>query len=213
VRNGQVEVAQAALVGEQSVATLAQRVLDRCVQYTGAAVGAFYVVHEDGSVRRAAGHALPSGAEGSELLARGEGLTGQALNSREIVQLDRLPPSYLQVGSTLGATAPVDVLIVPAYAGGSVYALMELAFLRRAEPRIRELMEQVADPIAVAVRTALLARSAGRSAAQNSATVRRAAGAAGTIGIVQRRAGTAEPHLAGVAGAPRDAAGRARADQ
>jgi CheY-like chemotaxis protein/CHASE3 domain sensor protein/nitrogen-specific signal transduction histidine kinase len=155
VRNGQVDVAQAALVGEQSVATLAQRVLDQCVRYTGAAVGAFYVVHEDGSVRRAAGHALPAAAEG-ELLARGEGLTGQALNSSEIVQLDRLPPSYLQVGSTLGVTAPVDVLIVPAYADGAVYALMELAFLRRAEPRIKELMEQVADPIAVAVRTALL---------------------------------------------------------
>ena len=48
------------------------------------------------------------------------------------MQLDRLPPSYLQVGSTLGVTAPVDVLIVPAYADGAVYALMELAFLRRA---------------------------------------------------------------------------------
>ena len=58
LRNGQAEIAKAALVGEQSVATLAQQVLDQCVRYTGASVGAFYVVHEDGSVRRAAGHAL-----------------------------------------------------------------------------------------------------------------------------------------------------------
>ncbi len=156
LRNGQAEIAKAALVGEQSVAALAQQVLDQCVNYTGAAVGVFYVVDEDGSVRRAAGHALSPTAMAPDTLAHGDGMAGQALNTREVLYLEGLPPSYLQVASAVGATMPVDVLIVPAHTDGSVFALMELAFLRRAESRVKELMQQIADPIAVAVRTAML---------------------------------------------------------
>jgi CheY-like chemotaxis protein/CHASE3 domain sensor protein len=156
LRNGQAEIAKAALVGEQSVSILAQKVLDECVRYTGAAVGVFYVVQDDGSARRAAAHALPASGAAHDTLARGEGLTGQALAARQIVHLDRLPPDYLQVSSTIGTTAPVDVLVVPVHTEGTAYAVMELAFLRKAETRVQELMERIADPVAVAVRTALL---------------------------------------------------------
>jgi signal transduction histidine kinase/DNA-binding response OmpR family regulator/CHASE3 domain sensor protein len=166
LRNGQAELSRA-LAGEQSLETLAQKVLDQCVRHTGAVVGTLHVVQEDGGLRRVASHALaptPGGpheprgvvsAPSAPPLPPGAGIAGQAIQSRQVVRLERLPPSYLQVSSALGATAPLEVWVVPAHADGTVLALIELAFLTRTAPRVRAWLEQISESVAIAVRTAI----------------------------------------------------------
>ncbi len=158
LRNGQAELSRA-VAGEQSIETMAQKVLDQCVRHTGAVVGTLHVVQEDGGLRRVASHALSlTPASPSELAgppAPGAGIAGQAIQSRQVVRLERLPPSYLRVSSALGATAPLEVWVVPAHADGTVYALIELAFLTRTAPRVRAWLEQISESVAIAMRTAI----------------------------------------------------------
>ena len=158
LRTGQAEVSRA-LSGEQSLEALAQKVIDQCVRQTGAVVGAFHVVDDDGTYRLAASHALagPRPGRGTTApLALGEGVAGQALASRGIVHLQSVPPGYLQVSSALGASDPIDVWVAAAHTDGSSFALLELAFLERTGPRVGTLLEQISESVAIAVRTTVL---------------------------------------------------------
>jgi CheY-like chemotaxis protein/CHASE3 domain sensor protein len=158
LRTGQAEVSRA-LSGEQSIEALAQKVLDQCVRQTGAVVGAFHVVDDDGSYRLAASHALAAPRPGpgtTAPLALGKGVAGQALASRGVVHLQSIPPGYLQVASALGASDPVDVWVAAAHTDGASFALLELAFLERTGPRVGTLLEQISESVAIAVRTTVL---------------------------------------------------------
>ena len=64
-----------------------------------------------------------------------------------------VPADYLTISSTLGRRRPVELLVSPASADGEVQAIIELGFFRRLSPIDLELMANVSQMLAIAVRS------------------------------------------------------------
>ena len=140
----------AELQGDHRLDSIGDQALRRLVDALGARVGAIYAVDGD-QLRRIAGHAV---APGSDAIRTGDGLTGQAAREARAIHLRDVPVGYLDVGSTLGKTAPRELAIAPASVDGTVQAVIELGFLRRLDRVELDALDRMSESIAVAVRTA-----------------------------------------------------------
>jgi len=132
--------------GEQRMHELAPAILEYLAYWLDAKVGAMYVTQGHGKFERVGSFALMPDAP-QAVIHPGEGLTGQALQSRRLVQVRDVPDGYLPVNSATGQATPVELVIVPVVLGGVALAVIELGlftplgtegveFLRRAEEQL-----------------------------------------------------------------------------
>ncbi|WP_437572845.1 response regulator [Sorangium sp. So ce542] len=141
--------------GELTVGEIAERALGFLAEFLDARAGAFYAEHAGGSLRRAATWALGPGEQEREHVVRsGEGLLGQAARDGRALLVRDLPQDHMSVVSALGASSPRHALIAPTTADGKVNGAMELGFLRPLHAVDRELLERLAEPLGVALRSA-----------------------------------------------------------
>ena len=155
LQQGQSRVARA-LLGEQSVESVAQAALRGLCQVLGAEVGAIY---------RLEGQALLlAGSEGTpsaSLPARqgaDAGLFGEVLRSAAPRGIVDVPPGHLDLVSSLGHSAPRHLAIGPIVADGAVQGVVELGFARaQGDDLERELalLALCAESIGMALRSAL----------------------------------------------------------
>lgn len=144
-----------ALQDDYKLDFLGQQALEYLAKYLGAKVGAGYVVDRiDGSYQLFGGYALPSEGLASQIIP-GEGLTGQALTSLDIVKVQDLSENHWKVQSSLGQTQPAELLIIPAVENGKAYAVFELGFLHPTGAAEAELLKGASSILAVAVRSAI----------------------------------------------------------
>ena len=139
--------------GEASLSEFSTKIINHLAHYTGAQVGAFYVVSEEkGVFRRVSTYAFSSEAEAkvSDVKLK-EGLVGQAAAENRLLQITDLPKNYIQVNSALGAATPKMLLVAPASTEGSVKAVIELGFLTVPDPRVIELLERVSLGVALTI--------------------------------------------------------------
>ena len=140
------------LQGDLRLESIAETVLASLAPALEAHVGAVYVT-EPAGLRRLAGHGL-AGDEGRERLAAGEGLTGRAAASGEVVHLRDVPAGYLTMASGVGRGRPTEVVIQPAAVDGKVQAVVELAFVRGLGAVELDVLGRVSETVAMAVRGA-----------------------------------------------------------
>jgi signal transduction histidine kinase/CheY-like chemotaxis protein/CHASE3 domain sensor protein len=152
VRRGHVQLAEA-VQGDRTTADVAEKALTFLARYVRADVGALYVLDGPGWLRRA-GFALDSAAAGPERFKTGEGLVGQAAAEKQLRRVKDVPSKYLEVRSGTGQHRPVDLVLVPACTDEAAQAVVELGFLREAEPQALQLLERIGETVAVAVRSA-----------------------------------------------------------
>ncbi len=142
------------LQGGLTVHALAEQALDFLVAYTGAQVGAAYVVRGDGRFERVASHALPLRADDAALLRPGDGLLGQALKDRRARRVRDVPADYLPIESALARGTPRELVLAPAFADRAPQAAIELGFIGAATAGAEALLDSVSDALAVAIRAA-----------------------------------------------------------
>jgi signal transduction histidine kinase/DNA-binding response OmpR family regulator/CHASE3 domain sensor protein len=152
VRRGHVQLAEA-IQGDRTTADVAQSALRFLANYVSADIGAFYAMNGAGWVRLG-GFALDSTAAGPDKFKLGEGLIGQTAASKRLRRLKNVPAGYIEVQSGTGRHRPLDLVVVPACADDAAHAVVELGFLREAEPQSVALLERVGETLAVAVRSA-----------------------------------------------------------
>jgi CheY-like chemotaxis protein/CHASE3 domain sensor protein len=152
LRSGRMKVSEA-MQGDRALDDLCTRALRILAEYVEADVGALFVAEPQG-FRRVAGFALDSGAAGPETFKRGEGLVGRAAEGEQPLHVRDVPSDFLKVSAGTGQRVPLELVISPARTDAVVYAVVELAFLRRVPKRVLELAEAVGTSIAVAVRSA-----------------------------------------------------------
>jgi signal transduction histidine kinase/DNA-binding response OmpR family regulator/HAMP domain-containing protein len=90
-----------------------------------------------------AAYGLPDEAARRRRFRLGEGLVGQSMVERRLIQVAPVPDGYLQIVSGLGAARPAAVLFAPLTARGETVAVLEIGLLREASASHRELLEQV----------------------------------------------------------------------
>jgi len=143
--------------GELKKEEIGRAVLDGLSTTIGIAAGVCYRVGEDG-LHRVAGYALGSDAQVPETLALGEGLPGQAARDRRLLVVDGVPHDGLRLSSALAAARPVTLAVLPAHVDGETTAVLEVARQSPFSDVERQLLESIAEPVGVAMRSAMYRR-------------------------------------------------------
>ncbi|MGH6628154.1 MAG: HAMP domain-containing protein, partial [Burkholderiales bacterium] len=110
------------LHGQRDLITVGQTLLSELVPLVNAQQGTIYQM-EDGakpSLRLLAGYARRAGQP--ERIPAGEGLVGQCAAERRRILLDRVPPRYTQIHSSLGKSKPASIVVLPVLFEGETKA-------------------------------------------------------------------------------------------
>jgi CheY-like chemotaxis protein/signal transduction histidine kinase len=146
------------VAGEQSLSRMGERVMEFLLEYTKAQAGAMYAANSTGAYSRVIALGLTPETAESTLFRPGEGLLGRAIGEKRTLRIDDLPQDYLRIASALGGRKAHALLICPLKVEDEVHGAIELGFLRPVGHREAELLESLAEPIAVALRTGMLRR-------------------------------------------------------
>lgn len=152
LQSGEVGLASA-MIGDQSIDTLGNSLLEFLGRYVGAVAGAVFTSN-GGTFRRAAVYGVPAGANVPMTFAAREGLLGQVAAEGRALIVDDVPNGYLAFGSALGKDRPRHLIIVPGKIDNVVNTVIELGFLRPLDETIITLLEETSEATAIAVRSA-----------------------------------------------------------
>lgn len=148
VQTGSVKISDA-IRGQTSVEALAENIVQIIAEYTQVPVATFYVSDQHGDMHLSATYA---GTNAPEFIAKGEGLLGQAVKDRKTVLLKELPANYHnKVVSSTGSATATTVLIIPFVYGNEVVGALEVCFIHAPHKEYIELLENNAEPIAIAL--------------------------------------------------------------
>lgn len=158
MRVGQREIAEAAL-GENDLRALSRNIVTRLSRYVDAQVGVLYAADDAGATLGLAGsYAFTTRKHLKTEFQLGDGLVGQAALERQRILLTQVPDDYISdyihVTSGLGNRAPKHLLVVPLLMGDQLKGVVELGKLDGFADDQCELVELVADTIAIAINTA-----------------------------------------------------------
>jgi signal transduction histidine kinase/CheY-like chemotaxis protein len=156
LRNGHAQLSSE-VIGEQSTDHLSENVLRFLATYLDAQVAAFYVLQADGSLRRSGGFAYSDTDDHARPHFNiGEGLIGEAARQSRAFIVEDLPNDYMNITSGLGTRKPSAMLIAPATADGETIGVIELGFLHPIYEVDIELLNRLAEPMGIALRTSRL---------------------------------------------------------
>lgn len=139
------------ITAEKNVQPLCENLLVSVSEYVSADLATIYLLQYDHLKLMASyGAANPP-----DVLRANEGMLGKCLEKGEISLLDEIPATYLKIGSSLGSTEPVSVLMVPLRFGDEKIGVMEFAFLRPIPENDLNFFEQGAEMISTGLNTAI----------------------------------------------------------
>ncbi|MET0356682.1 MAG: response regulator [Cellvibrio sp.] len=155
-RAGQVQLSEYT-IGQNSLQSLGERVLDFLASYLNVAVAALYVRNEtNGKLHRAAGFgASKENTEAEQIYNSAESLVGQTLASNRVLQLKDVPDHYLKINSGLGETTPRHIILAPLHYEGQTNGVIELGFLHCPSERDLEFIKLITANIGSTLESAL----------------------------------------------------------
>jgi len=140
-----------AMRGNPTLPELAHSVLLFLSQFLDAPVATCYICE---GTRLTLAASLATGSVAPQTLQLGEGLLGASAQEGKPRLLVNLPTNYLQIGSSLGASAPPSVLMFPFLRGEKVVAIAEFASLGAPSNNTLEFLDQAGPDIALALLSA-----------------------------------------------------------
>ena len=83
----------------------------------------------------------------------GEGLVGQCAFEKKRILLADVPHDYVRVGSVLGSTKPLSIIVLPVLFEGQVKAVIELASIRQFSDTHLSFLDQLTEGIGIVFNT------------------------------------------------------------
>jgi signal transduction histidine kinase/HAMP domain-containing protein len=120
------------LQGKRDLATVSNMILSELAPLVSAQHGVFYsmVNPADGSEPELvlqAGYGHEERRNLSTTFRLGEGLVGQCAKEKKRILLTEVPADYVRISSGLGASLPLNIIVLPVLFEGTVRAVVELA--------------------------------------------------------------------------------------
>ncbi|MEZ0539699.1 response regulator [Fibrella arboris] len=141
-----------AIRGEKRLTSLGARLITAIAEYLGAPLGTVYLIDTDGAYRLAGSYATD---QAPQTVSTGVGLVGQAIANKKALTITNLPDTYSQVRSSLGASRPTSVTVVPLVYDGTCVGAVEVGMLREPTPLDIQFLEQNGEVMAMGVNAAL----------------------------------------------------------
>ncbi|MEO5680342.1 MAG: HAMP domain-containing protein, partial [Acidimicrobiales bacterium] len=83
----------------------------------------------------------------------GEGLVGQCAKEKKRILLTEVPGDYVRISSGLGASSPLNIIVLPVLFEGSVRAVVELASFSAFSPTHQAFLDQLPESIGLVLNT------------------------------------------------------------
>ena len=144
------------LQGQKDLLTVGRLILSELAPVVSAQQGVFYIMDDSGEepeLKLLASYAYRARKGVSKRFKLGEGLVGQAAVEKERILLTNVPNNYMQIGSGLGETAPVNIVVLPILFEGQVKAVMELSSLERFNSTHHAFLGQLTESIGIVLNT------------------------------------------------------------
>lgn len=137
------------MLGDKTLQKLSKDVIEFLCQYTNSSAGVLYVLEED-ELFAAGGYSyIPS--KNRERIKKGEGLIGQAIVSRKILELKTLSPDDIQINYALGQLKPTHIVAVPLL-DTRIEGAVELASIYGFSELHLEFLKNVSNNIGIAIK-------------------------------------------------------------
>ncbi|RZU75375.1 signal transduction histidine kinase [Micromonospora kangleipakensis] len=139
--------------GHRDLDVVAGLVMNELAPLVAAQLGTFLLVEEtaDGIALRVVGGYGHDATR--RRYALGDSLVGQAALSKRAIVVDAVPADYVTVSSSLGAAAPLHLVVLPVLFEDQVLGVIELASMSRFTEIQRDFLDQLTETIGVNVNT------------------------------------------------------------
>ena len=157
LKTGQTELNEK-MRGELELTALTQNIINFLATYINAQVGVFFLASsaKADSFQLVSSYAYKQRHNNDNEFLLGEGLIGQAALEKKSILFSQVPKEHLNlsVNSGTGESLPQDILVLPLIYEKKVMGVLELATSRPFTPVEIELLDEVADNIAITLHTA-----------------------------------------------------------
>ena len=131
---------------------LADRIIGFLADYLNGQRGClFSYSEENGSLEPIGWYARAASENSGSLILMGEDLVGQVARQRKRLLINEIPNGYFPIGSSLGKSAPKELLIEPLVYDNRLLGVIELASLHGFDDRALAFIELVEESICVAI--------------------------------------------------------------
>ncbi|MBF0381125.1 MAG: GAF domain-containing protein [Magnetococcales bacterium] len=137
--------------GELTIDELSQKIITFLAEYLNIPVGALYVNIGDDNYVFKAGYSFSKNSGVKTEFSPGEGLLGQAVVDKKVMEVIDIPHEYLQISSSLGSGIPSAILVVPFVYNETVVAVIELASFEGFTVEQKEFINTVANSISISI--------------------------------------------------------------
>lgn len=141
------------MVGEKSVESLANDILENIVERTQSVVAAFYIIGEDKMMHLEGSYALDPGQK-KKAIKPGEGIAGEVIKSKRQILINDIPEGEMTVSYALGNTQPRSIVAVPIMRYSQIIGIMELGSLNNYTPLQLELLNSISHNVGIAIHVA-----------------------------------------------------------
>jgi signal transduction histidine kinase/HAMP domain-containing protein/ActR/RegA family two-component response regulator len=146
------------LQGQRDLATVSSMILSELAPLLSAQHGVFYSMSNptDGGepvLELQAGYGFEERRHLSTSFRLGEGLVGQCAKEKKRILLTEVPGDYVRINSGLGASSPLNIIVLPVLFEGSVRAVVELASFSPFSPTHQAFLDQLPESIGLVLNT------------------------------------------------------------
>jgi signal transduction histidine kinase/HAMP domain-containing protein len=146
------------LQGQRDLAAVSSMILSELAPLVSAQHGVFYSMTTpigDGEpvLELQAGYGFEERRHLSTTFKVGEGLVGQCAKEKKRILLTEVPADYVRINSGLGASPPLNIIVLPVLFEGSVRAVVELASFSPFSLNHQAFLDQLPESIGLVLNT------------------------------------------------------------
>ncbi len=146
------------LQGQKDLNTVTRRILSELARVVNAQKGMFYILEQDESLQNQKLKLFAAYAYGDEMniskeFSLGEGLVGQCAVNKERILLTNIPRDYIKIGSGLGESSPVNLIVLPVLFETEIKAVIELASFDAFSETHLDFLSQLTESIGIVLNT------------------------------------------------------------
>jgi signal transduction histidine kinase/HAMP domain-containing protein len=146
------------LQGQRDLDAVSSMILSELAPLVSAQHGVFYSMTHPAQggepvLQFQAGYGYEERRHLSTTFRVGEGLVGQCAKEKKRILLTEVPGDYVRINSGLGASPPLNIIVLPVLFEGSVRAVVELASFSAFSPTHQAFLDQLPESIGLVLNT------------------------------------------------------------